>query len=39
MPDFWPLIRAALPTLVGVLIFVGVIKFVAFVARRFRSMK
>lgn len=38
MPDFWPLIRANLPAVLGVLAFVGVIQFVAFVARRWRSV-
>lgn len=39
MPDFMPMLTANAPAILGVLLFVGVIQFVAFVARRWKSMK
>lgn len=39
MPNFWPLLRANLPIVMAVLVFVGAVQLVAFFMRRFRSSK
>lgn len=38
MPDFMPMLRGAFPILAGLAVFVGLVKFVQFVARRWKNV-
>lgn len=38
MPSFWPMIKANAPVIIGALLFVGVIHFIAFVVRRWKNV-